>query len=294
MNPPWHSGQQRQPAIWPDNVYRDEAPVDILRHYDAFNVTEPPADQSPDHEEGPSSGGVSSALAPPGNSIEANISREGGAKLIYYLLSAAVQPLNGAGGDLPNVNDVRQWHYGDLMRFPEAARKEWKAACYEELESLDKREVFELTNLPKGHKTIGCRWVFDVKGDSRKKARLVAQGFSQVEGVDFNKLFSPVVWFESVCLMLALAALHNWFMTSVDVRTAYLYGKLDEEIYMWQPEGFIARGQESKVIRLKRALYSLKQAGLAWWKELSNSMKDLGLHAQTQMLGSSCAKKAPD
>ena len=162
------------------------------------------------------------------------------------------------------------------MRFPEAAWKEWKAACYEELESLDKHEVFELTNLPKGHKTIGCRWVFDVKGDGHKKARLVAQGFSQVEGVDFNKLFSPVVRFESVRLMLALAALHNWFMTSVDVRTAYLYRKLDEEIYMRQPEGFIARGQESKVIHLKRALYGLKQAGLAWWKELSNSMKDLG------------------
>ena len=162
------------------------------------------------------------------------------------------------------------------MCFPEAAQKEWKAACYEELESLDKCEVFELTNLPKGRKTIGCRRVFDVKGDSCKKARLVAQGFSQVEGIDFNELFSPVVRFESVCLMLALAALHNWFMTGVDVRTAYLYGKLDEEIYMWQPEGFIARGQESKVICLKRALYGLKQAGLACWKELSNSMKDLG------------------
>jgi Reverse transcriptase (RNA-dependent DNA polymerase) len=66
-------------------------------------------------------------------------------------------------------------------------------------------------------------------------------------------------------------------MTGVDVRTAYLYGKLDEEIYMRQPEGFIATGQENKVIRLQRALYGLKQAGLAWWKELSQSMKVLGL-----------------
>ena len=214
MNPPWHSSQRRQPAIRPDNVYGDEAPIDILQHYDAFDITGLPADQSPDHGEGPSSGRVSNALAPTGNSIEANISQEGGAKLIYYLLSAAVQPLDRAG-DLPNVNDVRQWHYRDLMHFPEAAWKEWKAACYEELESLDKHEVFELTDLPKGRKTIGCRWVFDVKGNSHKKARLVAQGFSQVEGVDFNKLFSPVVWFESVCLMLALAALHNWFITGV-------------------------------------------------------------------------------
>ena len=81
------------------------------------------------------------------------------------------------------------------MCFPEAAWKEWKAACYEEMESLDKCVVFELTNLPKGHKTIGCRWVFDVKGDGHKKARLVAQGFLQAGGVDYNKLFLPVVWF---------------------------------------------------------------------------------------------------
>ena len=77
-------------------------------------------------------------------------------------------------------------------------------------------------------------------------------------------------------IVFALAALHGWYMTGVDVCMAYLYGKLDEEIYMRQPEGFIARGQESKVIRLRRALYGLKQAGLAWCKELSQSMKPLG------------------
>ena len=95
------------------------------------------------------------------------------------------------------------------MCFPEVAQKEWKAACYKELESLDKHDVFELTNLSNGHKTIGCRWVFNVKGDGCKKARLVTQGFSQIEGVNYNELFSPVVCFESVHLMLALAALHN-------------------------------------------------------------------------------------
>ena len=93
----------------------------------------------------------------------ANIFREGGAKLIYYLLSAAVQPLDGAGGDRPSVLNVHEWQYRDLMRFPEAAWKEWKAACNEEMESLNKHDVFELTDLPKGCKTIGCRWVFDVK-----------------------------------------------------------------------------------------------------------------------------------
>ena len=74
------------------------------------------------------------------------------------------------------------------MHFPEATRKEWKTAMLEELESLRKWNVFELTDLPTGRKSIGCRWIFDVKTDSRKKARLVAQGFSQVEGIDFNEL----------------------------------------------------------------------------------------------------------
>ena len=84
------------------------------------------------------------------DNITANISQEGDAKLIYYLLSAAVQPSDRAGGDLPSVSNVREWHYQDLMHFPEAAQKEWKAACYKEMESLDKRDVFELTNLLKG------------------------------------------------------------------------------------------------------------------------------------------------
>jgi Reverse transcriptase (RNA-dependent DNA polymerase) len=70
-------------------------------------------------------------------------------------------------------------------------------------------------------------------------------------------------------VIFALAALNGWYMTGVDVHMAYLYGKLDEEIYMRQPEGFTTTGQENEVIHLQQALYGLKQAGLAWWKELS-------------------------
>ena len=84
------------------------------------------------------------------------------------------------------------------MHLPKATQKEWKTACKEELEALHRHNVFKLTSLQKGCKTIGCRWVFDIKSDSHKKARLVAQGYLQVEGIDFNKLFSPVVHFESV------------------------------------------------------------------------------------------------
>ena len=82
--------------------------------------------------------------------------------------------------------------------------------------------------------------------------------------------------FETVRLMFALASLEGWYITSLDVRNAFLYGKLDEEIYMEQPEGFKIKGQEHKVLRLRRALYGLKQAALSWWKELAGSMKKLG------------------
>ena len=124
-------------------------------------------------------------------------------------------------------------------------------------------------------KVIKNRWVFDVKSDGHKKAHLVAKGFSQVEGLDFNQVFSPVVRFETVRLMLTLAALENWYITRLDIRSTYLYGKLDEEIYMEQPEGFAAPRQERKVLCLWHALYGLKQAGLAWWHTLNESLKEL-------------------
>jgi hypothetical protein len=147
----------------------------------------------------------------------------------------------------------------------------------QELEALRSRGVFgELQDLPRGRKAIKNRWVCDVKSDGRTKARLVAKGFSQVEGVDYDAIFSPVVRFETVRLLLALSALEDWHISGLDVRNAYLYGKLDEEIYMEQPEGFKVRGQEHKVYRLRRALYGLKQAGLVWWRTMSKSLKDLG------------------
>jgi hypothetical protein len=104
----------------------------------------------------------------------------------------------------------------------------------------------------------------------------MAKGFSQVEGVDYDEIFSPVVRYETFRLMFALAALENMHMTALDVKTAFLYGKLDEVIFMDQPEGFVLKGKGSKVLRLRRALYGLKQAALSWWKELEAFMQTIG------------------
>jgi Reverse transcriptase (RNA-dependent DNA polymerase) len=159
---------------------------------------------------------------------------------------------------------------------PSDTQKEWKAAYREELESLHRCKVFELVDPPKDCKIIRNRWVFDLKSDGRKKARLVAKGFSQIEGIDYDEIFSPVVWFETVRMMIALVALRKWHIQGLDVKTAFLYGELDEELYMEQPEGFKVKGQEGKVMCLKRTIYGLKQAALAWWKALDKSMSQLG------------------
>ena len=106
----------------------------------------------------------------------------------------------------------------------------------------------------------------------------MTKGYSQVEGIDYLEIFSPVICYESIHLMFALAALENWYITSLDVKTVFLYGKLNKEIYMKQPEGFTARGQGSKVMRLLHALYGLKQAALQWWRELKAFMKTMGFH----------------
>ena len=118
------------------------------------------------------------------------MAQDGGAKLINFLLSAAVSSTVPVKGKIPKVSKVREWQYRDLMCLPTAVQEEWKTASREELEALCQCNIFELTNLPKGHKTIGCRWVFDVKSDRQKEARLVAQGFSQVEGID-SMSYSP-------------------------------------------------------------------------------------------------------
>ena len=170
----------------------------------------------------------------------------------------------------------REWSYRDILNLPPSEQKEWKAACNEELEALRKRQVYQLVDRPKGKNVIKNRWVFDVKTDGRKRARLVARGFTQVEGIDYDQIFSPVVRYETVRLVLALAALQDWYLTGLDVRNAYLYGELEEELYMEQPEGYKANGKEHMVWLLLKALYGLKQAGLVWWRTLDESMKKLG------------------
>uniref|UniRef100_A0A2N9GKI3 Integrase catalytic domain-containing protein n=1 Tax=Fagus sylvatica TaxID=28930 RepID=A0A2N9GKI3_FAGSY len=165
-------------------------------------------------------------------------------------------------------------------------KDKWMEAMVEENESLSKNKTWELTELPKGKKPIGCKWVFkkkeavSEKEGERFKARLVAKGYSQRHGIDYDEVFSPVVRHTSIRAVLALVADQDLELEQLDVKTAFLHGNLEEEIFMEQPEGFKQPGTENLVCRLKKSLYGLKLKSLLH-KEFE--MKDLG--AAKKILG---------
>ena len=173
--------------------------------------------------------------------------------------------------------------YAEAMRSDEA--DEWHRACEYEMAALAKNETWSLVELPPGRKAVKSKWVFKLKVDGRYRARLVAKGFTQIPGIDFDETFSPVARFESLRLLLALAALEDWNIHQMDVKSAFLNGVLEEEIYMEQPTGFIVSGQEAKVCRLRKAIYGLKQASRAWNLQFHGVLVGLGFQRTSSDAG---------
>lgn len=155
-------------------------------------------------------------------------------------------------------------------------KDEWLSAMNEEMDSLRHTGTFILTDLPKDRKTIGCKWVFKKKSENnsvRFKARLVAKGFSQKYGEDYDEIFAPVARAPTIRLLLSMAGKLKLHIKQFDVKTAFLNGHLDEEIYMEQPEGFQTGKQ---VLRLQKSLYGLKQAARSWNIMLKNCLQKVG------------------
>jgi hypothetical protein len=169
----------------------------------------------------------------------------------------------------------------DPETFAEASgHPDWDTTMNEEYHSLMENDTWDLVPLPKGRKLVRCKWVYRTKYASdgsveRHKARLVAKGFSQVEGIDYNETFSPVAKMNSIHLVLSLAASHKWEVHQMDVKSTFLHGDLQEEIYMEQPPGYV-QNDSSLVCRLKKSLYGLKQAPRAWYAKMDNFLLDTG------------------
>jgi hypothetical protein len=164
--------------------------------------------------------------------------------------------------------------YSEAMRSADA--DQWSEACQYEIDALAKNGTWELVDLPPGRKAVKSKWVFKLKADGRYRARLVAKGFTQIPGVDFDETFSPVARFESLRMLLVLAALEDWHIHQMDVKSAFLNGVLDEEIFMEQPQGFITTGSETQVCRLRKAIYGLKQASRQWNLQFHGVLTGLG------------------
>ncbi|KAD5962055.1 hypothetical protein E3N88_13528 [Mikania micrantha] len=158
----------------------------------------------------------------------------------------------------------------------------WRQAMEDELEALQENHTWDLVPLPPDKRLVGCRWVFTVKLNPdgslhRLKARLVAKGYSQAYGIDYAETFSPVAKMPSVRICIALAAINHWPLNQLDVKNSFLNGILEEEVYMEQPHGFIVKEEASKVCKLRRSLYGLKQSPRAWFGRFSTVMKEFGM-----------------
>ncbi|GFU59006.1 retrovirus-related Pol polyprotein from transposon TNT 1-94 [Trichonephila clavipes] len=160
--------------------------------------------------------------------------------------------------------------------------KNWKLAMENELDSLDKHKVWEIVQKPAKSKLIKTKWVYSLKQDDagkniKYKARLVAAGFNQIKNIDYSESYSPVVNIESFRLLIALAAKLKLNVNFFDVKTAYLYGDLEETVYVLPPPGYEKLIGDDKVCKLKRSIYGLPQSGRNWYMKIKGELENFGL-----------------
>jgi len=144
---------------------------------------------------------------------------------------------------------------GDPIYFKEVVKDEkWRRAMDSEISSIEKNKTWSLSELPTRAKTIGVKWVYKTKYNEhgeidKHKARLVAKGYSQKHGIDYTEVFAQVARMDTVRMIIALAAQNNWRIFQLDVKSAFLYGELSEEVYIEQPRGYETKGKEHIVIK---------------------------------------------
>ncbi|HEX4706357.1 MAG TPA: reverse transcriptase domain-containing protein, partial [Candidatus Udaeobacter sp.] len=193
-----------------------------------------------------------------------------------YNLRSRRQPDEQARVAIAN-DDSDPRTYAEAMSRPDASQ--WELACDDEKRAFERLGVYEVVPRPKDRKIVGSRWVFRIKrgpdGTVQKyKARVVAQGFTQIEGIDYDETFAPVAKLASLRTILALSAELDLELHQMDVKSAYLNGALSNEIFMEPPPGFdIPSGM---VLRLIKAVYGTKQGGRVWYDEIKSTLNSMG------------------
>eukprot|EP01018_Ginkgo_biloba_P035138 Gb_12566 [translate_table: standard] len=176
--------------------------------------------------------------------------------------------------------------------FEDACRNDiWQEAMQDEIDSIQKNQVWDLVDPPEGKKVIGSKWLYKINHNATRKvekykAKFVAKGFSQKLGIDFDETFAPIARYTTIRIVLELDSFHRWNLVQMNVCTAFLNGTIEEEVYIKQPPGFVAIRSKDKVCRLKKALYGLKQAPRAWYlridaylaKGITKTQTDLNLY----------------
>ena len=175
-------------------------------------------------------------------------------------------------------------NYSDVMESKDSSL--WKLAIADEYDSLIKNNTWTLTLLPPGRVAIKSRWLFKIKTGAegtapRYKARLVAKGYSQRSGIDYGETYAPVAKHDTLRVILSIVAAYDLEMIQLDIKTAFLYGELNEEIYLQQPEGYVAADKENHVCHLHKSLYGLKQASRVWNRHFDTFLKEFGLQTST-------------
>nr|CAN78733.1 hypothetical protein VITISV_020436 [Vitis vinifera] len=158
---------------------------------------------------------------------------------------------------------------------------EWKKAVQDEIDALEKNGTWTITDLPVGKRPVGCKWIFTIKYKAdgsveRFKARLVARGFTQSYGIDYQETFAPVAKLNTIRILLSLVVNQDWCLQQLDIKNAFLNGDLEEEVYMEIPPGFEGSMAKNQVCKLQKSLYGLKQSPRAWFDRFTKAVLKLG------------------
>ena len=175
---------------------------------------------------------------------------------------------------------------------------DWRLAVMEEVNALEKNGTWDLVSISKNQKLVGCKWLFTVKFKAdgsveRRKVRLVAKGFTQTYGVDYQETFAPVAKINTIRILLSLAVNFDWSLHQLDVKNAFLNGELEEEVFMCVPPGFENVYGLDKVCKLKKSLYGLKQSPRAWFDRFGKVVKEQG-YCQSQTDHTMFHRRSPE